>query len=85
MRSIPYQTAKADIERVIKDTCADHVPTLLIRDDDQSVVIISLEDWESLQESNYLMRSPENARRLHEAMEQLESGEGIERELPPIE
>ncbi|HVD22734.1 MAG TPA: type II toxin-antitoxin system Phd/YefM family antitoxin, partial [Lapillicoccus sp.] len=40
------------------------------------VVIVSLEDYESLRETAYLMRSPENARRLLDAMERLEAGRG---------
>ena len=40
------------------------------------VVIVSLEDYQSLRETAYLMRSPANDRRLFDAMERLESGRG---------
>ena len=40
------------------------------------LVIVSLEDYESLRETAYLMRSPANARRLLDAMERLEAGRG---------
>jgi antitoxin YefM len=45
------------------------------------VVIVSLADFESLRETAYLMRSPANARRLLDAMERLEGGEGEEHPL----
>jgi antitoxin YefM len=45
------------------------------------VVIISLEDYEALEETAYLLRSPKNTRRLIESIAQLEEGRGSEREL----
>jgi antitoxin YefM len=45
------------------------------------VVIVSLDDYESLKETAYLLRSPENVRRLISSIERLESGEGIQRDL----
>ena len=50
---------------------------------------VHLRDWnisvhgkaESLRETAYLMRSPANARRLLDAMERLETGRGVHREL----
>jgi antitoxin YefM len=45
------------------------------------VVILSLDDYQSLKETAYLLRSPENARRLLASIARLESGEGTEREL----
>lgn len=42
---------------------------------------MSLEDYEALQETAYLLRSPKNARRLLESIAQLEEGGGQEREL----
>ena len=45
------------------------------------MVIVSLADFESLKETAYLMRSPVNARRLLDAMETLESGDGHSRDL----
>jgi antitoxin YefM len=49
------------------------------------VVIVSLADFESLRETAYLMRSPANARRLLDAMERLEAGEGTEHDLTDLD
>lgn len=46
-----------------------------------SVVMISLEDYEALEETSYLLRSPKNVRRLVEAIAELEAGGGTERKL----
>jgi antitoxin YefM len=61
--------------------CDDHTPIIITRKNQRSVVIISLEDYESLEETAYLLRSPRNARRLLESIAELESGGGTEREL----
>jgi antitoxin YefM len=42
------------------------------RKKNDSVVIMSLEDYEALEETAYLLRSPKNARRLMEAIAELE-------------
>ena len=47
----------------------------------EPVVIASLDDYQSMKETAYLNRSPANARRLREAIERLERGEGVEHEL----
>ena len=61
--------------------CDDRDPVIITRKRNQSVVLLSLEDYESLEETAYLLRVPENARRVLEAIQQLEQGEGSEREL----
>jgi antitoxin YefM len=43
--------------------------------------MMSLEDYESMKETTYLLRSPKNARRLLESIQQLEEGKGKERML----
>lgn len=61
--------------------CDDHSPIIITRKSQRSVVMISLEDYQALEETAYLLRSPKNARRLLESIVELESGGGTEREL----
>jgi antitoxin YefM len=65
----------------MEKVCEDHAPVIITRKKASAVVMMSLEDFEALQETAYLLRSPENARRLLESVAQLERGEGQEREL----
>ena len=58
---------------------------LITRRRDQAVVMMSLEDYEALEETAYLLRSPRNATRLREAIDQLRRGQGKERPLPNLE
>ena len=43
--------------------------------------MFSLEDYEALEETTYLLRSPKNVRRLFESISLLEEGKGIEKDL----
>jgi len=59
----------------------DREEVVITRAGHESVVIVSLADYESLRETAYLMRSPANARRLLDAMERLEAGRGQAHDL----
>lgn len=84
MKAITYSAARENLASTMQSVCDDREPVIITRKRDQAVVMISLDDYESMQETSYLQRSPENARRLHEAIDQLESGRGKKRKLPDI-
>jgi antitoxin YefM len=65
----------------MEKVCRDRAPLIVTRKSSNSVVIISLEDFEALEETAYLLRSPKNTRRLIESVAQLENGKGTEKEL----
>ncbi|MBU6148219.1 MAG: type II toxin-antitoxin system prevent-host-death family antitoxin [Actinomycetales bacterium] len=69
--------ARARYAEVLDSVVDDREEIVITRAGHEPVVIVSLADFESLRETAYLMRSPANARRLLDAMERLESGEGV--------
>ena len=81
MNAISYTAARENLASTMDRVCADHSPVIITRNRDQSVVMLSLEDFESLEETAYLMRSPANAKRLLEAIHALESGNGVVRDI----
>ena len=81
MNAITYTEARETLADTITRVCLDHDPIVIRKRRDNAVVMISLEDYESLVETSYLLRSPRNARRLLESMQQLEDGKGKERTL----
>ena len=81
MKSITYSKARQNLAETIQTVCEDQAPVLITKKDDMSVVMLSLEEYESLEETAHLLRSPKNARRLIESMEQLHSGKGKVRKL----
>jgi antitoxin YefM len=81
MRAISYTSARGNLAKTMKKVCEDHDPVIITRKRSNAVVMVSLEDFESMRETNYLLRSPANAQRLCESIEELNAGKGVEREL----
>ena len=81
MEAIPYSTLRSNLAREMDRVVEDHTPIIVTRKARASVVMISLDDYEALAETSYLLRAPKNARRLLESIAELESGKGTEREL----
>lgn len=81
MDAIPYTRLRSNLAREMDRVCEDHAPIIVTRKASSSVVMISLDDYEALEETSYLLRSPKNVRRLVEAIAELEAGGGTEREL----
>ena len=82
MKAISYTAARETLASTMQSVCDDREPIIITRKRDQAVVMISLDDYESMVETNYLRRSPVNAKRLDTAIEQLESGKGVIKDLP---
>lgn len=81
MNAISYTSARANLASTMDRVCNDHEPLIITRSGEHSVVMLSLEDFQALEETAYLLRSPENARRLLSATAQLAAGKGVERKL----
>ena len=84
MTAITYTAARENLAAMMSRVCEDHDPVIITRKRNQAVVMVSLEDYESLQETAYLLRSPENARRLSEGIAQLEKGRGVVKSLDEL-
>jgi len=83
MDAITYSAARANFASTMDRVCNDHEALIITRNGEQSVVMLSLEDYTALEETAYLLRSPANAKRLLAAMDQLNAGKGINRTLAP--
>ncbi len=81
MKAITYTAARQNLAKTMEKVCKDHDPIIVTRKTTDSVVIMSLEDYEALEETAYLLRSPKNTRRLIESIAQLEEGKGAEKDL----
>ena len=81
VKSITYTAARENLASTINRVCEDHAPVVITRNRDQAVVMLSLAEYESLQETAYLLRSPTNAKRLLAAVDTLKRGKGIKRKI----
>lgn len=81
MNAITYTAARENLASTMDRVCEDRNPLIITRKRNQSVVMISLDDYESLEETAYLLRSPVNAKRLIDSVEAFEKGDLVTREI----
>ena len=81
MDAITYSAARANLADTMDRVCEDHEPIIITRSGQQAVVMLSLEDYNAMEETAYLLRSPKNAKRLVDSIAELEAGKGRERKL----
>lgn len=75
MRAINFSDARRNLKAEFDRVVADADVTIITRRDAEDVVVMSLAEWNSWQETEYLLASPANARHLREAIERLNAGE----------
>ena len=76
-----YNHSACPLPQTLEHVCLNHEPVIVTRKHLPPVAVMSLEDYQALTETAYLLRSPNNARRLLESIEELERGGGEEGEL----
>jgi antitoxin YefM len=81
MRTMTYSESRAKYAATLSAVVDDREEVIITRAGHDPVVIVSLDDYESLKETAYLLKSPANARRLLGAIERLESGHGVEHDI----
>ena len=81
MKAINYTTARQNLARIMDEVGEAHEPVIITRQRESAVVMMSMEDYQALEETAHLLRSPKNTRRLLDAIQQLEQGKGTAREL----
>jgi antitoxin YefM len=81
MDAISYTSARANLAKTMAKVCDDHAPIIITRKSESPVVMMSLDDFQAMEETTYLLRSPANAQHLLASISELEAGKGTEREL----
>ncbi len=81
MKAITYTAAREGLASTMDQVCQDRSPIIITRNRDQSVVMLSLDDYEQMEETAHLLRSPANARRLLSATASLQKGKGRQRKI----
>lgn len=84
MKAISYAKAKSHLDETMREVCRDRLPVVIQRGKQDAVVMISLADYSSLEETAYLLRSPANARRLRRALNDLDRGRGVAVDLKDV-
>ena len=81
MDAITINQAKQNIEGLIEQVIADAEPTIICNDKGQKAVLLSLDEYNSWQETLYLLSNPVNAEHLRKSIKEDLSGKIAERSL----
>jgi len=81
MDVISYTDTRARLKEVMDRVVDDHRPVVITRQKAEAVVMVSLADWNAMEETVHLLSSPKNAERLRDAIRELDAGGGQERPL----
>ncbi len=77
MEIVTYSETRANLKAVMDRVVNDHTPIAITRQRGKPVVMIDLDDWNAMQETMYLLSTPNNAKRLMESIANIEAGENI--------
>lgn len=81
MRTMSYSESRAKYAETLNAVVEDREEVVITRAGHEPVVLVALDDYQSLKETAYLLKSPENARRLLASIDRLEHGGGMQRDL----
>ena len=84
MQTATFSQTRQNLASTMDMVVNNHIPITVTRQNKEPVVMISLEDYNAMSETAYLMQSITNATRLNGAIEQLESGLGISKGLVEV-
>jgi antitoxin YefM len=81
MDAITYTKARKNFAKVMNSVCEDHAPIIITRQNSEPVVMMSLADYNSLEETMRIYKNPRNAMSLLQSIAQYETGKLIKGEL----
>lgn len=81
MEVTSYSNFRQNLKHFLDQVIGKHIPLFVTRTNAEDVVVMSKTDYDSMQETFYLLRSPENARRLLERIEEYKKGGGREKDF----
>jgi antitoxin YefM len=81
MNAVSYTAARARLAKTMDQVCDDRAPVIITRQNARSVVMMSLVDYEAMEETAYLLHSPANAARLAESLAQAAAGKLVKGKL----
>jgi antitoxin YefM len=84
MNAVTLIQAKENLELLIEQVISNVEPTVISTDAGQSIVLLSLDEFNAWQETLYLLSNPANAEHLRQSMAEAKMGKTLERELVEI-
>lgn len=74
MQAVSYSELRKNLKKYIDDVYSGHYPLVITRKNAENVVLISLDEFNALNETNYLLASKANAKHLKKSIAQYKAG-----------
>lgn len=81
MDAFTYTQVRDNFSKAMNKVCTDHAPIIITRQKEKPVVMMSLEDYNAIEETLYLMKSPKNAARLSKALKDIGNKKFLKKKL----
>lgn len=81
MDVLTYSDTRANLKDVMDRVVNDRRPVVVTRQKAEAVVMVSLSDWNAMEETMHLLSTPANVEALRESVQQLDAGKGRVRKL----
>lgn len=78
METISYTETRRNFRHTMEMVCNNHAPVIITRQNERSVVMISLEDYNAIEETMYLLHNPNNASRLMKSVENIRNNTNLQ-------
>lgn len=85
MNALSYSALRANLSSTMEGVCDNHDPVIITKKRAPSVVMISLEDYEAMEETASLLQNPVNAARLLKSLEDARKGNFVTKTLAELE
>lgn len=81
MDAMSYTQFRENLKTVLDQACDQHEPVIITRRHGGNAVILSHEDYRSMLETCYLLKSPKMAQRLRESLDSFRNHQGVEKNI----
>ena len=85
MKTLSSTQLRANLSAVMDRVNDDHEPVIVHRAKGKPVVMVSLEDWASMDETAYLLSSPANKAALMASLADAEAGRSVVKTMEELE
>jgi len=79
MRAITYSNARKNLRALIQNVCKNSEPTIIVSNQpEEQAVLVSLDDFQAMEETAYLLGSPANRAHLEKSLQEAKDGKLVE-------
>ena len=76
-----YSNVRQNLAKSMEKVCDEHEPLIITRKNANSVVMLSLDDYNAMEETMYLLKNTANAQHLMASINEFEQGNYQKQEL----